>query len=90
MGCIVYGEEKSNSIFFNQPIAQVRIEEYDDLTGCREEDFGPTTTRNGYRLIDINDKHVWLEFGTDCYDDYYPMFIFKHFPKPPGASIQLK
>ncbi len=28
------------------------------------------------------DDHVWLRFGTDYADDYYPMFVFEYTPKP--------
>jgi hypothetical protein len=35
-----------------------------------------------YKLTD-KDGHVWLTFGTDNIDDYYPGFIFDYQPKPP-------
>ena len=75
LGVIEYGDQ-SNSIFFRNPLARVRIETYEDLSrdewcrGCK-----------GYRLIDVDDGHVWLEFGTDNTDDYYPYFVFRHMPK---------
>lgn len=30
-----------------------------------------------YRLEDVEDGHIWVEFGTDHTDDYYPSFIFR-------------
>ena len=75
LGVIEYGKQ-SEGIFFSQPISQVRIELYAGETG--EGIYG---TREGYRLVDVTDGHVWLEFGTDNTDDYYPMFVFRHFPK---------
>ncbi len=35
-----------------------------------------------YKLIDTEDGHVWLEFGTHNTDDYYPSFVFNYTPKP--------
>ena len=76
LGVIEYGEQ-SNSIFFRNPLARVRIETYN-----READPGPDTiSGEGYRLVDVEDGHVWLEFGTDNTGDYYPYFIFCHRPK---------
>lgn len=36
---------------------------------------------DGYGLEDKNENHMWLRFGTDDYDDYYPIFVFDFFPK---------
>jgi len=36
---------------------------------------------DGYELIDTYDKHIWLEFGTNYDDDYYPRFYFRYTPK---------
>ena len=32
-------------------------------------------------VVDVEDGHVWLTFGTEWYDDYYPMFRFEYKPK---------
>ena len=77
LGAIEYGEE-NNAIFFEMPIAKVRIETYDELSN--DNSFHSERTQ-GYRLIDLDDGHVWLEFGTDNTDDYYPYFVFRHYPK---------
>jgi hypothetical protein len=36
----------------------------------------------GYQVTGT-DGHVWVEFGTDYADDYYPCFVFNTTPKPP-------
>ena len=77
LGVIEYGNE-SNAIFFCQPLATITVETY---TGERVDNQYGDGLNRGYRLVDINDGHIWLEFGTDNYNDYYPMFIFRHFPK---------
>ena len=74
MGAINY-TDKHTSIFFELPVARVRIERYDS------DDGGYGAVNQGYKLVDVTDGHVWLAFGTDNYDDYYPMFIFRHMPK---------
>lgn len=88
LGCIDYGEQ-SRGIFFRKPLAKVRIKSF-DLTETNTSpayaysDASPATqTSVGYRLVDVRDGHIWLEFGTDHADDYYPYFIFRHYPKEP-------
>ena len=79
LGVIDYSNEHS-SIFFEQPIAKVRIEEFDDGGNEAEAEWARSAS-NGYRLVDVIDKHIWLEFGTGNYDDYYPYFMFRHYPR---------
>ena len=55
----------SNAIFFKRPIAKVKV----------------TGGGNEYLLTDVADGHVWLRFGTDNADDYYPWFVFDYQPK---------
>jgi len=55
-------------VFHARPIARLRVE--DDDAG----DF------SGYRLVDSVTGHVWLRFGTDHVDDYYPTFLFQYDP----------
>lgn len=85
LGAIDYTDRHS-SIFFRTPIGKVKIEAYDtgadpDDPDKRDETLDSYGVDEGYRLVDIADGHVWLEFGTHNYDDYYPMFIFRHNPK---------
>ena len=77
LGAIDYTDEHS-SIFFRTPIARVCIETYEG----RNQEWSQGD--QGYQLVDIADGHVWLEFGTDNTDDYYPCFVFRHMPKSPG------
>lgn len=37
----------------------------------------------GFRLVDARDGHVWMEWGTDEYDSYYPSFYARFNPKKP-------
>lgn len=66
LGSIAVRPETTN-IFFDKPIARIRVEDYAAIIG--------------YRLIDIMDGHEWLLIGTDNYDDYYPCFMFLYQPK---------
>ena len=65
-------KDVDKSIFFRQAIAEVYLVDASD--GC----FA------GYQLVDVNDSHVWLKFGTDNNDDYYPYFVFEYSPKAPN------
>jgi len=56
-------------IFFQTPLARVRVED------CTSGHYG---TFDGYNLVDVTDGFVWLTFGTDNCDDYYPMFCFNY------------
>ena len=56
-------------ILFNRSIAVVQVVDVTD------------TLFDGYELVDVEDGHVWLRFGTDDTDDYYPCFIFDYTPK---------
>lgn len=61
--------ETDGLIFFRTPLATVMAEEYED--GCAE----------GVRLVDVRDGHVWLSFGTNYVDDYYPCFFMHYQPR---------
>ena len=53
-------------VFLGKSFATVRVEE------LNEGEFG------GYQLVDVEDGHRWLKFGTDYADDYYPCFVFRY------------
>ena len=36
--------------------------------------------RKTWKLISTTSDHVWLEFGTDYADTYYPYFVFDFYP----------
>ena len=78
LGVIEYGNQ-SDSIFFRTSLGKVRIEVYEGE--IKDEDSWSSERCQGYRLVDVTDGHVWLRFGTDNTDDYYPYFVFRHMPK---------
>jgi hypothetical protein len=91
LGVIEYGEQ-SNAIFFRSPVAKVRIESFERAPTAEKEGLEidyESTAGSGYRFIDVEDGHVWLEFGTNNTDDYYPYFVFKHSPKPTSLVVPL-
>lgn len=61
-------------IFALMPIARVRLEHWED---CHED---------VYVLRDVLDDHIWLRFGTNEMDDYYPYFVFDYKPKAPEGA----
>lgn len=67
-------------IFFGTSLARVILEEAPsnlpghDASSCKR-DF------EGYQLRDASDDHIWLLFGTDNTDEYYPCFTFRYEPK---------
>ena len=69
LGPIDYSGTHS-SLFFKQPIAKVKIVEFSDESPSHDNDVWINQLDQGYRLIDIEDGHVWLQFGTANYDDY--------------------
>jgi len=67
-------KESLSRIFFGAPLGRVLIERtlgYD---------------LRGYSLTDVDTGHVWLRFGTDETDDYYPIFTFVYRPRAPEAT----
>jgi hypothetical protein len=62
--------KESSAIFFKLTIAEVTL--LIDSDGYFD----------GYQLVDTSDGHVWLRFGTDNTEDYYPCFTFQYSPKP--------
>lgn len=61
-----------NYIFFQTPVALVRVEEIKDPAAYRDGFYG-------WQLVDVKTQHVWLRFGTKE-DDCYPQFIFSYMP----------
>lgn len=58
--------EDENLVFLRRSFANVKIESHN--VGEFE----------GFRLVDANTGHVWLKFGTNHTDDYYPYFVFEY------------
>ena len=74
-GVLARSEKDYN--FYSKPFATVRLEKID----VEERDDYTCERMHGYKLVDNDDGHVWLTFGTEWYDDYYPMFRFEYTPK---------
>lgn len=74
-------DSSAGLIFFQTPLALVRVTEEVNGLGHRYNDFA------GYALVDVMDGHVWLIFGTDEADDHYPSFTFDYFPKSTDATV---
>ena len=62
-------------IFFQTPIARIRVQE---VTADCGHSF------SGEELVDVADGHRWLLVGTTNDDDYYPWFTFAYTPKEPA------
>lgn len=69
MGTIATTE--ADSIFFPNPLAAVKVVKWEEQEDRADEPF------DGYAIIDVFDGHVWLVFGTEYYDSYYPCFRFR-------------
>jgi hypothetical protein len=63
---VLVDTKTDHSIFFKSSLDIVRLKKL-------EEDE--------YKLVSTRDGHVWLEFGTDRIDDYYPTFYFNYSPR---------
>ena len=62
-------------IFFGSPVDSVRIVKPE---GTPKECYGLFT---GWQLVSAKDGHVWLTFGTENCDDYYPSFCVRYSPR---------
>lgn len=65
MTCIESRKDE-NLVFLGRSFARVLVEEYS------VQEF------EGFQLVDVDTEHVWLRFGTDHCDDYYPCFVFQY------------
>lgn len=70
LGSVV--RKESTGIFFRQPLARVKLK------------LRKRRSRRVFKLVDLSDGHVWLEFGTDhnLENRFYPFFVFRYSPKP--------
>ena len=82
----------NDEVFFRTPIARVKLHEFNEGDRSIRSEDNDSQWRDGgcegYQLIDVEDGHIWLEFGTDMYDGYYPCFYFQYNPKPPISLIK--
>lgn len=58
--------DRGDLIFPRLSFARVRLEDQSDYNF------------SGYAIVGVADGHVWLCFGTDNMDDYYPCFTFEY------------
>jgi len=70
-------------IFFRTPLARVRVEDASDY--LRYSFQQPDEPFEGYKLVDVVDGHVWLTFGTEYGDSYYPSFTYYY--KTKGEAL---
>ena len=63
----------NGKIFFATPLGKVLVEKID------------AHPLSGYRLKDVSNGHIWLAFGTNTRDDYYPLFVFSYWAMSPDA-----
>lgn len=69
--------------FFKNAVASVKVVEVEN--GEYTTDWNYVSYNfYGHKLVDSS-GHVWLTFGTDSYDDYYPCFVFQYTPKKEQA-----
>ncbi len=71
------GDVIKDLIFFKTPLATVLVRESTEHE-C-----------DGYELVD-SAGHVWLSFGTDNRDDYYPSFCADWVPSNLHVNIRAK
>lgn len=60
-------KDDNELIFFRTSLATVKLEQFDEI----------------YQLTDVEDGHIWLQFGTERSDEYYPYFVFAYQPRVP-------
>jgi hypothetical protein len=78
LGFMAIVQEADRSIFFQTPIARVRVVHF---VGSYDTDYGSKRDCDFFHLTDADDGHIWLTVGTDNTDDYYPCFTFHYEPK---------
>ena len=86
-GGVVVRAKDNNEIFFQKPVANVRFRQFEDGDECLRksdrDDKWADGGAAGFQLVDVEDGHIWVEFGTDMYDGYYPCYYFTYTPKEP-------
>lgn len=87
LGTIIFEVMEDESDGYRSSMQEVSIV----LTGCNtpankllaevmiKQDPAPDC--DIYCLTDLKDGHIWLRFGTDHTDNYYPSFVYNWDPK---------
>lgn len=88
LGSVIFEVIENEDDGYRSSMQEVRILSTDAARKDREY-LGGVIIRDGdagdfrgYEIVDENTGHVWLRFGTDHHDDYYPCFSFNFTPKP--------
>lgn len=79
MDSVVITMDENLNGFFDRPLAKVKLKSENDVIG--QDDLEVYGVFDGYSLRDVEDDHIWLLFGTNNTDDYYPGFHFEYMPK---------
>lgn len=79
-------DDEADTGYYSENLGKVIIEKaspkYNSYSGkFNEEDEWQDNDFEGYQIKDIQTDHVWLIFGTDNMNDYYPVFTYNWKPK---------
>ena len=86
LGSVIFEVVEDENDGYRSSMSEVRIIKTDapknsgDLLAIVSINKKYDGTFDGYQLIDPITGHVWYEFGTSEYDDYYPCFVFRYTP----------
>lgn len=73
----------NGKVFFPNPIDTVYLSRVSEPVDPKGHEY--VDGFDLYRLTSIDDGHVWLEFGTENVNDYYPGFVFRYHPRKERA-----
>lgn len=94
LGSIIFEAMEDEDDGYRSSLDYVMIRKIDQIRGGKLADVivesRDTHEQFGWRLVDVKDKHIWLEIGTDNSDNYYPSFIFDWTPKESDELKQIK
>lgn len=72
--------DTSDLIFPRTPLDRITIVEVRDEGERDWKNY--RAPFDGYNFV-AADGHVWLQVGTNEWDDYYPYFVFRYTPREP-------
>ena len=77
---LINKSNKNSFGLFTKPVALVELKREKDYDTWDNITPDPYSYEGLWYLID-EFNHIWLTFGTNCSDDYYPSFTFNYEPK---------
>jgi len=85
LGTVVFEVLEDESDGYRSYLGEVKIVRADAEKGAFLDeviiqDIGGENNNEGYNLVSTRTKHVWLSFGTNNDDSYYPCFFFSFTP----------